>query len=532
VPRLNTVVTISEATVMLIIYGSYILVTFFGPMGARSAYHPLTLSCMALPQVVSHRADLTRLAGCCCARLAMRKYTVWQYGPLPRDMVQQNFVEQRREEQRLQQSSELTSVGGGISGGGIEGGHVDSDDDDDDDDDDNAPAGDILTLEWWMALVPKFFRLVFSYTCPDCSEGAPHETWYPITLGVSFGWVTFFSGLISDIVGLWEEKLGVSTIILGITLVAVGGEVPDTIQSLAVAKKGYGSLAVANCLGAQVANIGFGLGLPWFLSALWDQPVVLNGHAEVQTLVWFHVVGISIFTFITLGLVVTPLLYSKPIEPKATLTPSKGLVLIVSYIVIITSYVITCQLNDSMSLNISFGATQIFFLIVLAGLGAAAWTSRRMRMRHRAELRKAGLLPKQMESEFNRMKAKRQGVQKPPNHAKVKATPPNSSGPTPQDTPPRGGGGGGAGGSGGGGGTGSSFARVDLGNGVGPGRKASGGGGGGNSYGYTEEVSWEEDAAPMQQEDEEIDATTAAAMAIAQSNPDDVNELQVRPFCH
>ena len=60
---------------------------------------------------------------------------------------------------------------------------------------------------------------------------------------------------------------------------------PDTIQSLAVAKKGYGSLAVANCLGAQVANIGFGLGLPWFLSALWGQQVVLAGHAEVQTLV-------------------------------------------------------------------------------------------------------------------------------------------------------------------------------------------------------------------------------------------------------
>ena len=54
-----------------------------------------------------------------------------------------------------------------------------------------------------------------------------------------------------------------STVILGITLVAAGGEVPDTIQSLAVAKKGYGSLAVANCIGAQVVNIGVGLGLPW-----------------------------------------------------------------------------------------------------------------------------------------------------------------------------------------------------------------------------------------------------------------------------
>ena len=49
----------------------------------------------------------------------------------------------------------------------------------------------------------------------------------------------------------------------------MGGEVPDTIQSLAVAKKGYGSLAVANCIGAQVVNIGVGLGLPWLLSNTW-----------------------------------------------------------------------------------------------------------------------------------------------------------------------------------------------------------------------------------------------------------------------
>ena len=100
--------------------------------------------------------------------------------------------------------------------------------------------------------MPRLLRLMFEKTCPDCSEGAPHEAYYMVTLGVSFLWVTVFSSAISAIVGAWEEKLGVSTIILGITLVAVGGEVPDTIQSLAVAKKGYGSLAVANCLGAQV----------------------------------------------------------------------------------------------------------------------------------------------------------------------------------------------------------------------------------------------------------------------------------------
>jgi hypothetical protein len=47
------------------------------------------------------------------------------------------------------------------------------------------------------------------------------------------------------------------------------------------AKKGYGSLAVANCVGAQVVNIDVGLGLPWLLSALWGHELVLAGHAVV-----------------------------------------------------------------------------------------------------------------------------------------------------------------------------------------------------------------------------------------------------------
>ena len=87
-----------------------------------------------------------------------------------------------------------------------------------------------------------------------------------------------------------------------------------------------------------------------------------------------------------------------------------------------------------MSLKISLGATQSFVLIVFGGVVAAAWTSRRMRLRHQAELRKAGLLPEQMESEFYRMKFKREGGE----GSKVKETPPNSARPTPNSTPLRG----------------------------------------------------------------------------------------------
>lgn len=44
--------------------------------------------------------------------------------------------------------------------------------------------------------------------------------------------------------------------------VAIGAEIPDTIQSVTVAKKGYGSMAVSNGLGSQICNICVGLGEP------------------------------------------------------------------------------------------------------------------------------------------------------------------------------------------------------------------------------------------------------------------------------
>ena len=53
------------------------------------------------------------------------------------------------------------------------------------------------------------------------------------------------------------------------SIVALGGEIPDTMQSVVFAKKGYGSLAVANALGSKVVNIGVGLGLPWMVAAFY-----------------------------------------------------------------------------------------------------------------------------------------------------------------------------------------------------------------------------------------------------------------------
>ena len=67
----------------------------------------------------------------------------------------------------------------------------------------------------------------------------------------SFLWVAVFSFLISTIVETWVEKTPFSCLFFGLYLVSIGAEVPDCIQSVTVARRGYGSMAISNCTASQ-----------------------------------------------------------------------------------------------------------------------------------------------------------------------------------------------------------------------------------------------------------------------------------------
>ena len=108
--------------------------------------------------------------------------------------------------------------------------------------------------------------LAFSYTCIPCEHDGPNAKWYPLTFAVAFLWVSFFSFTISAVAGRWNALSGLPLSLFGIVLVAVGAEIPDTISSLAVARRGYGSMAISNSCGSQITNILFGLGLPWLMA--------------------------------------------------------------------------------------------------------------------------------------------------------------------------------------------------------------------------------------------------------------------------
>ena len=98
----------------------------------------------------------------------------------------------------------------------------------------------------------------------------------------------------------WATELGlvlkIPEAVMGLTLLAAGTSVPDMLSSVAVARRGFGDMAVSSSIGSNIFDLNFGLALPWFLYGVTVGPV------EIQT----KGLTVSVLTlFIMVGLVIT-----------------------------------------------------------------------------------------------------------------------------------------------------------------------------------------------------------------------------------
>lgn len=178
---------------------------------------------------------------------------------------------------------------------------------------------------------------------------------------ISFTWVSFFSTIVSAVVTRWVALLQAPMAFFGLAVVAIGAEIPDTIQSVTVAKKGYGSMAVSNGLGSQICNICVGLGesmgsilpmvrvaacltqcccpllrtgMPWMMSTISGVEIYVSKQELIQAASRFQFVNIAINFSMLLGAA----LVLK--QNKAELTKEKGYVFMGTYVVMITGYAI------------------------------------------------------------------------------------------------------------------------------------------------------------------------------------------------
>ena len=185
-----------------------------------------------------------------------------------------------------------------------------------------------------VALVP--LNLALKVTCPPCEHDGPHAKWYPVTFAMAFAWVAFLSTVISAVVSRWGDLLGVSPAFLGMYIIAVGAEIPDTIQSVTVARRGYGSMAVSNSTGSQIINILIGLGLPWLISTMASVPVPVHRPAQILQMAAFQ--GANVFLYLSLVLFVTWRTWRRGDHSKASLGRRKGAALVALYVVVLSVY--------------------------------------------------------------------------------------------------------------------------------------------------------------------------------------------------
>ena len=133
-----------------------------------------------------------------------------------------------------------------------------------------------------------------------------------IVLISALSWILVESGI------AFASALGVSPVIVALTILAGGTSVPDMISSIVVARQGRGDMAVANAVGSNVFDILIGLGLPWLI-VIWSGPGAISVGTE----------GLLNSTWLLLGSVAILYIF---MLTKRTLSRVEGVFLIGAYV--------------------------------------------------------------------------------------------------------------------------------------------------------------------------------------------------------
>ena len=96
---------------------------------------------------------------------------------------------------------------------------------------------------------------------------------------------------------------------------------------MAVAKRGFGQMAIANCVGSKIVNVGVGLGLTWIMSILTTgKSIKVCDQVAIYHMALFHTAAIILFALLTVvasyieGVVSNGLLLPEP-QPFSVLLP-------------------------------------------------------------------------------------------------------------------------------------------------------------------------------------------------------------------
>lgn len=98
-----------------------------------------------------------------------------------------------------------------------------------------------------------------------------------------------------ELATLW----GLSELIIGLTIVAVGTSLPELVSSLSAARKGEHDMALGNIIGSNIFNTLGVVGLAALIAPITVNPVILSRDVLMMGLITLLLIAMCVFAFMT-----------------------------------------------------------------------------------------------------------------------------------------------------------------------------------------------------------------------------------------
>jgi K+-dependent Na+/Ca+ exchanger-like protein len=144
-----------------------------------------------------------------------------------------------------------------------------------DPEEDDDPQG-ILKF-WWYLTWP--IRKILS-VIPDANKHPKTTVPVFILCLAIIGIACFFMVQAAETLA---QELGISEVIIALTILAGGTSVPEMVSSAVVSRQGRGDMAIANAIGSNIFDILVSLGLPVLIFTLWRGPIENLGAENINS---------------------------------------------------------------------------------------------------------------------------------------------------------------------------------------------------------------------------------------------------------
>lgn len=120
------------------------------------------------------------------------------------------------------------------------------------------------------AFLEIFVDVLLSSTLFWCDvKDIRKEGLWPVLFCCSMAWLAAFSFLMVQVMNLISENIPfLTTLLLGVTLGAIGTSLPNAMASIIMATQGKSAAAIGNAFGSNVQNVFLAMGAPWIIYIL------------------------------------------------------------------------------------------------------------------------------------------------------------------------------------------------------------------------------------------------------------------------